>query len=80
MQHCYSDLGAALQGVCQQWCQQYDYTDPFCHDGEWWAFPAYGVMPIRIRDILADADFPPQWVQIGHVAIALLPDGSFATY
>ncbi|MBF2050103.1 MAG: ABC transporter substrate-binding protein [Elainella sp. C42_A2020_010] len=29
------------------------YGDPFCRNGEWWAFPPNGVMPVRIRDVLA---------------------------
>ncbi len=84
MQLIYSDLAAAVQDVCHNWCQRHGYTDLFCRNGEWWAFPPNGVMPVRIRDMLRTSDSQgnhgqEQWVQIGRASIALLPDGSFAT-
>ncbi|QYO62297.1 hypothetical protein [Leptolyngbya sp. 7M] len=78
MQVIYPDLATAIRDVCQAWCQQHGYTDPFCRNGQWWAFPPNGVMPIRIRDVLTADDCQAQWVQIGRVSLALLPDGSFA--
>ncbi len=78
MQVIYPDLATAIDAICQDWCQRYGYTDPFCRNGEWWAFPPNGVMPVRIRDVLTEEDLQAHWVQIGHVSLALLPDGSFA--
>ena len=34
----FSDLGSAIHGVCQAWCKEQGYSDPFCRNGEWWAF------------------------------------------
>lgn len=73
----YPNLGAAMQGACQTWCQAHGYSDPFCRDGEWWAFPPRGVMPIRVKTVMAETCQYP--VQIGRVTLTLLPDGSLAT-
>lgn len=78
MQATYPDLAAAMRGVCCDWCQRHGYTDPFRRNGEWWAFPPNGVMPIKIQEVLSDPA-PAQWVQIGRVSLALLPDGSLAS-
>jgi hypothetical protein len=63
MQIIYPDLAAAVRGVCQDWCQRHGYSDPFCRNGEWWAFPPNGVMLVRIRDAFRANDGQEQWVQ-----------------
>ncbi len=73
----YPNLGAAMQGVCQTWCQTHGYSDPFCRDGEWWAFPPQGVMPVRIKTVMGNT--LPYCVQIERVTLRLFPDGSLAT-
>ena len=35
----YPNLKAAAAAVCQRWCQQQGYSDPFYQNGSWWAFP-----------------------------------------
>lgn len=66
-----------MQGACQAWCQTQGYSDPFRRDGEWWAFPPHGVMPVRVKTVMeATFQYP---VQIGRVTLTLLPDGSLAT-
>ncbi|MEM6452123.1 MAG: hypothetical protein AAF703_17645 [Cyanobacteria bacterium P01_D01_bin.105] len=72
----YPNLGAAIQGVCQAWCQAHDYTDPFCRDGEWWAFPPHGVMPVRIKAVMGNT--LPYVVVIEPLTLKLFPDGSLA--
>ncbi|MEM9907427.1 MAG: hypothetical protein AAF921_20635 [Cyanobacteria bacterium P01_D01_bin.44] len=72
----YSSLGSAIQGVCQAWCDQYGYSDPFCRNGEWWAFPPGGVMPVRVRTVMSAGS--QRWVQVGPLTLILLPDGSLA--
>ncbi|NEP18502.1 MAG: hypothetical protein F6J97_16640 [Leptolyngbya sp. SIO4C1] len=72
----YPNLGAAIKGVCLAWCQAHGYSDPFCRNGEWWAFPPHGVMPVRIKTVM-EATFPYP-VQIGPVTLKLFPDGSLA--
>ncbi len=40
-----------LKGVpkeVEQYCHNHGYTEPFYKDRSWWAFPPYGVMPIRL--------------------------------
>lgn len=32
----------------QDWCAFWCYTDPFIHDGQWWAYPPAGVMPVPV--------------------------------
>lgn len=73
----YPNLGAAIQGVCQTWCQAHGYRDPFCRNGEWWAFPPQGVMPVPIKTVMGSPS--PSAVQIERVTLQLLPDGSLAT-
>lgn len=73
----YPDLGAAIQGVCQTWCEVHGYSDPFRRNGEWWAFPPHGVMPVRIKTVMEKSC--PYAVQIERVTLKLFPDGSFAT-
>ena len=73
----YPDLGSAIRGVCQRWCKESGYSDPFCRDGEWWAFPPNGVMPVRINAVMGDTC--QCLVQIGPLMLALFPDGSITT-
>ncbi|MEM8505061.1 MAG: hypothetical protein AAF716_18140 [Cyanobacteria bacterium P01_D01_bin.1] len=73
----YSRLGDAIRGTCQSWCDREGYSDPFCKDGEWWAFPPEGVMPVRIKSVIDKASC--QDVQIGTMTLTLCPDGSIAT-
>ncbi|MEM9215589.1 MAG: hypothetical protein AAGD25_14750 [Cyanobacteria bacterium P01_F01_bin.150] len=70
----YSSLGQAIRGVCLTWCEENGYCDPFCQDGEWWAFPINGVMPIRIKTVMGEEC--PRMVKIGPALLKLLPDGS----
>ena len=70
----YSSLGQAIRGVCMTWCEENGYSEPFCRDGEWWAFPPNGVMPIRIKTVI-DKDCQCL-VRIGPALLMLLPDGS----
>lgn len=72
----YSDLRSAMYGVCQAWCDQYGYSDPFCRNAEWWAFPPGGVMPVQIKTIMGEGC--QRLIQIGPLTLALLPDGSLA--
>ncbi|MEM7796816.1 MAG: hypothetical protein AAF579_20470, partial [Cyanobacteria bacterium P01_C01_bin.118] len=70
----YADLGSALRGVCKTWCDQHGYSDPFCCDGVWWAFPPNGVMPVRIKTVMGAQS--QRLVKIGPMRVMLLPDGS----
>ncbi|MEM9009556.1 MAG: hypothetical protein AAGE59_39430 [Cyanobacteria bacterium P01_F01_bin.86] len=70
----YPNLGSAIRGVCDAWCKANGYSDPFCRNGEWWAFPSNGVMPIRIKTVMREDD--QQWVSIGSVRLIIFPDGS----
>ena len=72
----YPDLGSAIQGVCQAWCEENGYSNPFCRNGEWWAFPPHGVMPVQIKAVMGHDK--QQLVKIGPLTLALLPDGSLA--
>ena len=72
----YADLGSAIRGVCQAWCDQNGYTDPFCRDGIWWAFPPQGVMPVRIETVMGEQS--QRLVRIGPMRLMLFPDGSVA--
>lgn len=72
----YPDLGAAIQGVCQAWCLDHGYGDPFCRNGEWWAFPPRGVLPVRIKTVMGKPS--PYAVKIGRLTLKLFPDGSLA--
>lgn len=70
----YSQLGEAIRGNCQSWCDREGYSDPFCKDGEWWAFPPEGVMPVRIASVMGRASY--RVVKIDVVTLTLFPDGS----
>ena len=72
----YPNLSAAIEAVCQKWCQQNGYTEPFCRNGEYWAFPPNGVIPVKIRDIIQREKPEAELVRISHVSFWLLPDGS----
>ncbi|MDB9527634.1 hypothetical protein PN498_16680 [Oscillatoria sp. CS-180] len=73
----YPNLAAATRSVCQQWCEAYGYSDPFCRNGEWWAFPPHSVMPVSIKTVMAaDCRYP---VAIGSLTLTIRPDGSFAS-
>ncbi|MEL6139827.1 MAG: hypothetical protein AAFR42_20785 [Cyanobacteria bacterium J06628_6] len=74
---CYSTFKAALQATCHAWCHEQGYTDPFCQDGVWWAFPPGGVIPVRVKDVMA-----PDWqrsVRIGALTLDLLANGALAS-
>lgn len=70
----YATLGEAIQGVCHTWCDEHGYDDPFCRNGEWWAFPPGGVMPVPVKSVMGDRS--PRLVRVGPLTLALLPDGS----
>ncbi|MEO0986745.1 MAG: hypothetical protein AAFY20_14500 [Cyanobacteria bacterium J06639_14] len=70
----YPNLGSAIRGVCDAWCKANGYCDPFCRNGEWWAFPPSSVMPVRIKTVMREDD--QQWVSIGSVRLIIFPDGS----
>lgn len=70
----YADLGSAIRGVCQTWCEQHGYSDPFCRDGVWWAFPPNGVMPVQIGTVMGEQS--RRLVKIGPMRLMLFPDGS----
>ncbi|MEO1508358.1 MAG: hypothetical protein AAFU84_11990 [Cyanobacteria bacterium J06633_23] len=70
----YPNLGLAIRGVCQDWCEQHGYSDPFCRDGIWWAFPPDGVMLVRIETVMEEHS--QRWVRLGPVRLILFPDGS----
>jgi len=36
----------------REWCEKNGYTDPFFQDGNWWAFPPGGVIPVSIHGSL----------------------------
>ena len=72
----YNDLGSAIRSVCYAWCEENAYSDPFCHNGEWWAFPPNGVMPIEIKAVMESNC--QRLVQLGSVTLFLYPDGSLA--
>lgn len=38
------EMGLTLE----QFCIQHGFSEPFRHDGDWWAFPANGVMAVPI--------------------------------
>ena len=70
----YRDLGSAIRGVCQTWCDEHGYSDPFCRNGEWWAFSPSGVMPVKIKTVMAkDCQ---RTIQISSLTLTLFPDGS----
>jgi hypothetical protein len=71
----YPDLAAAIKDVCQKWCQQNGYTEPFYQNGELWVFPPNAVMAVKIKDVM-NQDSKQVW--IGRVSLFILPDGSVA--
>ncbi len=75
----YLTLVSAVRATCEQWCYLNGYTDPFLHNGEWWAFPPAAVMPVKIKDVINLDNTIPNKVYIGLVCCLLLPDGSFAS-
>ncbi|MEM8614476.1 MAG: hypothetical protein AAGF93_20870 [Cyanobacteria bacterium P01_H01_bin.105] len=72
----YADLGSAIRGVCWAWCDQHGYSDPFCRDGVWWAFPPNGVMPVQIKTVMGYKS--QRLVKIGPMSLKLFPDGSLS--
>ncbi|MEM9947597.1 MAG: hypothetical protein AAF810_16285 [Cyanobacteria bacterium P01_D01_bin.36] len=72
----YSNFDDAIRGTCRLWCDAKGYSDPFCQDGEWWAFPPSGVMPIRIKTVMGATSCC--LVRINQVTTSLFPDGSLA--
>lgn len=73
----YPDLRSAIQDICLTWCDAHGYSDPFCRNGEWWAFPPQSVMPVRIKTVMGMACQYP--VKIGPVRLTIYPDGSLAS-
>ena len=72
----YASFKAALESTCHAWCREQGYSDPFCRNGVWWAFPPNGVIPLPINSVM-----PADWrrtVRIGSLTLDLLPDGSLA--
>ena len=72
----YRSLGCAIREVCYAWCEEQGYTDPFCRDGEWWAYPPNGVMPVQIKTVIGTNCQRP--VRLGNLTLFLYPDGSLA--
>ena len=72
----YPDLAAAIEDICQEWCQENGYTEPFYRNGELWAFPPDGVMPVKIKNVMDKQNSKQVW--IGRVSLFILPDGSVA--
>jgi len=63
----YPDLRSAIQDTCRIWCEAHGYSEPFCRQGEWWAFPPHGVIPVRIKTVMGVACHYP--VKIGPVRL-----------
>ncbi|MGD1873006.1 MAG: hypothetical protein ACFB02_08120 [Mastigocoleus sp.] len=70
----YPDLNTAISKVSKQWCNETGYSEPFYHNGEMWAFPPDGVIPVKIKDVITQKDCKKVW--IGRVSLFILPDGS----
>ncbi|MEM8718495.1 MAG: hypothetical protein AAGE84_04190 [Cyanobacteria bacterium P01_G01_bin.39] len=79
MTEVYPDLARAVRGVCEHWCAENGYSDLFLHNGEYWAFPPNGVIPIALKEALSSKEKYGREVRIGRVSIMLMPDGSFCT-
>jgi hypothetical protein len=73
----YPDLRSAVQDTCCIWCEAHGYSNPFCRNGEWWAFPPQSVMPVRIKTVMGVAF--QYLVKIGPVRLSIYPDGSLAS-
>jgi len=73
----YSTLSEAIYDICHSWCESHGYSDPFCRNGEWWAFPPSGVMPIQIQSVLDEGS--KRTVKIGALELTLFPDGTLAS-
>ncbi|MDX2215508.1 MAG: hypothetical protein SFY66_19750 [Oculatellaceae cyanobacterium bins.114] len=39
-------------GFLKDWCSEHGYTDLFYQEGEWWAFPPKGVMPVQLSAVM----------------------------
>ena len=72
----YANLRNAIRGTCHAWCDAQNYSDPFCKDGVWWAFPPGGVIPVQIKAVMGEMSHCD--VKIGPVTLSLFPDGSLA--
>jgi len=72
----YDNLSEAIQGTCQAWCNTQGYSDPFCKDGEWWAFPPNSVMPVQIKTVMGARSH--RLVKIGTLTLSIFPDGLLA--
>ncbi|MEM7552939.1 MAG: hypothetical protein AAF378_02375 [Cyanobacteria bacterium P01_A01_bin.84] len=70
----YPDLATAINDICQQWCRENGYTEPFYRNGEIWAFPPDGVIPTKIKDVTNQEDSKQVWIDC--VSLFILPDGS----
>lgn len=49
---------ALREAQIQTWCEQSGYTEPFCQEGEWWAFPPAGVMPVQLATVMGEERSP----------------------
>ncbi|MEM9091459.1 MAG: hypothetical protein AAGC93_22305 [Cyanobacteria bacterium P01_F01_bin.53] len=70
----YASFADAIRGTCNDWCNAQGYSSPFCKNGEWWAFPPNGVMPVQIKTVMDKTSH--RLVKIGSLTLALFPDGS----
>ncbi|MEO0948369.1 MAG: hypothetical protein AAFY11_09545 [Cyanobacteria bacterium J06641_5] len=70
----YSDLTDAIAAIRKLWCLENGYTDPFCHNAEWWAFPTNAVIPVKIKTVMGQNS--QRKIQVGRVTLFLFPDGS----
>lgn len=73
----YPDLGSAIRSVCNDWCRAHGYHEPFCRNGEWWAFPPGGILPVQIKTVMGAGC--SQRVKIDCLTLSLLPDGSLSS-
>ena len=80
----YADLKAAAAAVCRRWCEQHGYSDCFYQQGSWWAFPANGVLPIKIHDVIDLEHTKAERILVKYysiaLSVALLPDGCIAPH
>lgn len=73
----YPDLRSAIQATCRTWCATHGYSEPSCRQGEWWAFPTRGVIPVKIKTVMDITCHYP--VKIGPVRLTIYPDGSLGS-
>lgn len=73
----YSSLSEAIDCLCKQWCDSSGYSDPFLKDGEWWAFPPKGVIPVKVKAVMGETS--QREVKVDSLRMMLFPDGSLAS-